>query len=492
MIQSPVGASIAHQKGRGCVATLVFALAWSAFAFGAVYPWAYGTLIPLLLVAGGLGLTARSEQAAYLPSRPLCYALVAILGVGLLQLVPVPSGLLRWLSPETDNALASLRISYAAGLDTFHSLSIDPGGTLVGLALFGTLAILLVGLVRMFSITGVSAVADGVIIIGVTLALVGIVQHPLYNGRIYGLWRPLTAVVSPFGPFINRNHFAGWMLMALPVCLGSLFAAFPGAGSRHPKTVREWIVWLGSDAGNRVFVTGLAAATMGLSLVMTMSRSGITAFVLSLAVSGWFFARGVNGTMRKSLVAVGLALLMALAIGWTGTNVVAARFAKLDAGEFALRQDAWVDAAQIARAFPLTGTGLNTYGSATLLYQTADPTHHYAEAHNDYLQLAAEGGIALLVPLFLAAGLFIREAALRVGDTSDRAGWWIRRGAVTGLLAIAAQEMVDFSLQMPANAALFTVLCAMAIHRAPTVVGALRERATRAERLSRNRRAVFA
>src|SRR5258705_216504 len=81
-------------------------------------------------------------------------------------------------------------------------------GTLVGLALFVALAILLVGLVRMFSMTGVSAVADGIVIIGMTLALVGIIQHPLYNGKISGLWRPITAEVSPFGPFINRNHFA--------------------------------------------------------------------------------------------------------------------------------------------------------------------------------------------------------------------------------------------------------------------------------------------
>jgi hypothetical protein len=356
-----------------------------------------------------------------------------------------------------------------------HPISIDPAGTLVSLALFVALAIMLIGLARMFSVTGVSTVADGIIVIGVTLALVGIIQHPIYNGKIYGLWTPTSAEVSPFGPFINRNHFAGWMLMALPICLGSLFAALADPAHRHGKTLREWIVWLGSESGNRVFVTGVAAATMGLSLVMTMSRSGITAFVLSVGLSGWIFARGVVGPIRKSLVVVGPAVLIAIAVGWTGTDVVTARFAKLDAGEFALRQRAWVDATHIARAFPLTGTGLNTYGTATLLYQTADPTHHYAEAHNDYLQLAAEGGILLIVPILFATVAFIREAARRARDTSDLAGWWIRRGALTGLLAIAAQEMVDFSLQMPANAALFAVLCAMAIHRAPHVTSGVRE-----------------
>jgi len=475
------------------IATLVFALAWSAFAFGAVYPWAYGTLLPVLLAAGVLGFLARSDHSAHVPARSLRWALIAIVAAAMLQLVPLPTGVLRAISPETDSALRALRLPYAAGLDAFHPLSIHPTGTLVGLALFTSMAVLLIGLARMFSIAGVSAVADGIIVIGVSLALVGIVQKPIFNGKIYGIWQPTSAEVNPFGPFINRNHFAGWMLMALPICLASVLAAVGAGGHHHRRTPREWIVWLGSESGHRVFVTGLAAATMGLSLVMTMSRSGITAFALSLVVSGWLFTRGLAGRTRKLLVVGGLVVLMALAIGWTGTTVVAARFAALTSHEFALRQRAWVDATQIARAFPLTGTGLNTYGTATLLYQTADPTHHYAEAHNDYLQLAAEGGILLLVPILFAAALFIREAMRHAADMTDPVGWWIRRGAFTGLLAIAAQETVDFSLQMPANAALFTVLCAMAIHRAPRFAASRRENTPHAaDRRGRNVRTVFA
>jgi hypothetical protein len=188
-----------------------------------------------------------------------------------------------------------------------------------------------------------------------------------------------------------------------------------------------------------------------------------------------------------------MVLLMALAIGWTGTNVVAARFGKLDAEEFALRQGAWVDAAKYRR-------GRSRWRAPASIptarrrcsIKPADPTHHYAEAHNDYLQLGAEGGLLLALPILLAVVLFLREAAQRVADASDPAGWWIRRGALTGLLAIAAQEMVDFSLQMPANAALFTVLCAIAIHRAPTIAGAVRQRVPHTDRRSRDVRAVFA
>lgn len=53
----------------------------------------------------------------------------------------------------------------------------------------------------------------------------------------------------------------------------------------------------------------------------------------------------------------------------------------------------------------------------------------------------------------------------------DGSGYWIRVGAVTGLAAIAVQSMADFSLQMPGNAALFAVLCGIALHQAGRVKG---------------------
>jgi O-antigen ligase len=111
------------------------------------------------------------------------------------------------------------------------------------------------------------------------------------------------------------------------------------------------------------------------------------------------------------------------------------------------------------------GAGLNTYGTTTLFYQTIDPTQHYAEAHNDYLQLLAEGGVLVTVPLaflLVAVGSMIWRRFRSGAD--DPLTSWIRLGAVTGIVAIALQEMVDFSLQMPGNAALFTVLAAIAAH----------------------------
>jgi O-antigen ligase len=205
---------------------------------------------------------------------------------------------------------------------------------------------------------------------------------------------------------------------------------------------------------------------MSLSLVMTMSRSGMTALALAILVTGCFIVRGGGSRTRRATAWAYLILLVAVTVAWAGTDAIAARFAQTDWSEFNTRRGAWTDAWNIARAFPVAGTGLNTYGTATLVYQQHDLAQHYAQAHSDYLQLAAEGGLMLVLPAFAALVFFIRDVVRRFGeDDPGSTAWWLRSGAVTALLAVALQEAVDFSLQMPGNAALFAVVCALALHQ---------------------------
>jgi O-antigen ligase len=110
---------------------------------------------------------------------------------------------------------------------------------------------------------------------------------------------------------------------------------------------------------------------------------------------------------------------------------------------------------------------VNTYGTATVLYQQHDRTRRYTEAHNDYLQLAAEGGLLLTVPAAICVIAFAVAVRRRFADETSAMSYWLRVGAVTGIASIALQETVEFSLQMPGNAALFAVLCGIALHRAP-------------------------
>ena len=95
----------------------------------------------------------------------------------------------------------------------------------------------------------------------------------------------------------------------------------------------------------------------------------------------------------------------------------------------------------------------------------------FAQAHNDYLQLVAEGGLLLATPALICLVLFVRDLRNAMRDQRGSTEWWLRAGAVTSLVAIAIQESVEFSLQMPGNAALFAVVCAIGLQRAPVSRG---------------------
>jgi O-antigen ligase len=390
--------------------------------------------------------------------------LTALAGAIGLQLVPLPSAAVAAISPHALDLLRDLNPAVAAGVVTRHPLSVWPRDSVVALALYVSLALLLVGSARLFALTGVRRFVEALTIFGVLLALIGIVQKPLYSDSIYGIWT-LERGRTPFGPFVNRNHFAGWMVMALPLTLALLSAGIDKGMRRLKPGWRYKVLWFSSPEASQLVLIAAAAVVMALSLMMTMSRSGITAFVLSLLMSGWFITQALDTRSRRMTAAACLMLLTIVVVAWTGPEAIVSRFSSGDWGEFNNRRGAWADAWSVARDFPLAGTGLNTYWAAALFYQRHELAFFFAQAHNDYLQLAAEGGLLLVVPALVCLAVFVRDVRREMRAQRGSTAWWLRAGAVTSLVAIAFQESVEFSLQMPGNAVLFAVVCAIACHR---------------------------
>ncbi|HZM97019.1 MAG TPA: O-antigen ligase family protein [Vicinamibacterales bacterium] len=439
-------------------------VAWGALSFGAVYPWAYWPLAVVCLVCGIYALCRRSDLPR-LPSSAAAVCLASVAAATVVQLLPLPLPLLAVLSPHAGNLLAELDIPFAARAVEHHALSIAPAATMTALALYAALATVMLGIARTVSATGPRRIAAVISGIGILLALIGIVQQPLYDGRIYGFWTPLMKG-SPFGPFVNKNHFAGWMLMALPVTFGLLCANVARAMPRVGSSWRNRVLWLSSPEASHVLILGAAAVVMALSLMLTMSRSGIVAFVASVSMTSWWATRRLPVESGRLVVVGYLVCLVLFVVGWVGVDTVVARFESANPATINERLPIWQDTWQIIRDFWLTGSGLNTYGVATLFYQTSVPGFHLREAHNDYLQVAAEGGLLLGMPILCTIATLARDVRRQFADSSG-SSYWIRLGAVTGLIAIALQSIVEFSLQMPGNAALAAVLLGIALHRDP-------------------------
>ena len=55
-------------------------------------------------------------------------------------------------------------------------------------------------------------------IFGFLVADFGILQHLTFNGKLYW-FREMHYGGIPFGPYVNRNHFAGFAELFIPVAL---------------------------------------------------------------------------------------------------------------------------------------------------------------------------------------------------------------------------------------------------------------------------------
>lgn len=445
-------------------------LAWGAFAFGAVYPWAYWPLAILGAASGVAGLITPGGMPFSPDGRRMLVALGLIPVAVIVQLVPWPTGILGAISPRGLEIVEQLDVRVAWRLVDAHGLSLAPGATIRALALYVSFGLLMLGLARSFSQAGVRRFIWIVSCLGTALALTAIIQKPLYSGAIYGFWTPVTSG-HPFGPFVNRNHFAGWMLMGIPLALGYFCAIISERSASGRRTFRDHVIWLSSREASQAIQAGFAVFIMGLSLALTLSRSAMLSMAAALIVCGYAGVRRQHGAFGRSIIVGSLALSAGVIVFWAGTDAVAARFAAADTVALGGRIPVWRGGLQMLHDFWLTGSGLNTYGVATLFYPTVIPGRHLGAAHNEYLQLAVEGGLLLGVPIVLAAAAFAL-AVRRQFAASQGPSYWIRLGAVAGIVAIAVQSLVEFSLQIPGNAALFATLCGLALHRRSRPVGA--------------------
>ena len=447
---------------------ILAAVAWGAATFGAVYAWG---AVPLFWASAAIGLLGLAAPGARRPGRiewPLAAGLALVAAAVTVQLVPIDAATLARVSPATHSVLDRYVVGYP-DVVAAHPLSIRPAATRYGLAAFASFALLLLGTARGLGRRSARTLASGLVVLGFLLALVGIVQsglsgRGLASTRIYGLVP--TSDASPFGPFLNRNHFAGWMLMALPVGLG-LFIGMVARGMRGVgRSLRERVLWFSSPEANRVVLVGLAVLVMGVSLVLTFSRSGIGGFAIALALAAFFVVRRQARGSRRTVVLSYVAVLLLLSLAWAGLDAIVARFADLQGTGLNGRLGVWGDAWRVVRAFPWTGTGLNTFSEAMEVYQTFEMTTHTMEAHNDYLQLLADGGVLVTLPALVA--IFLLGRAIRRSfreGVDDAASYWLRVGATTGLVAIALQETVEFSLRLPGHGVLLAALIGIALHR---------------------------
>jgi O-antigen ligase len=402
--------------------------------------------VPLLVGCAVAGLAAwrraRPAPAAPLPGRVLLAGLHVLV---LVQLVPLPPAVLRAVSPGSYAFYDTQLLT--PPLAAWRPISVSPPDTLRGLAFLAAFSLLALAVHR--------EVAEGpwrrrllltVVATGAAITVVAFLQAVSPEPRkIYGLWRPRWDW-AVFGPYVNRNHFAGYLVMAAPLAIGFALEALSRLRAAWGRRRRGFLL-LGEPEGNAAVRASAAVMVIVAGLLASESRGGVSAFALAALLLPL-------AARRRRRTALGVGLLVGLGVLWIGVGGVLSAFATR--GIQASRLDLWRDMLPMAKRFPVFGAGWNAFATAYPWYQTVWKTEWIGEAHNDYLQALLDGGV---VGAVLVAGLL---AVVFRGALARAARSPLDLGLFGALLGFALHETVDFNGQIPANAATWIALAALA------------------------------
>jgi O-antigen ligase len=434
-------------------------------------PWPFGSAHPLL--ARGIAIVALlvSLTALAFPSRHFGLPrrlLVLFLGLwllGVVQLIPLPQALHRLLAPGSATVWYPADPVAAAVLGGgTHPLSLDPQATARWLAFAsGLVAITLLSApgLRRRRVALVAAVA--IVAGAVVVAVYGVVARLAFGNKLYGVLAVPT--VAPFGPFVSKNHFAGYVEMAACLAIG-LASGLADEARRGP----EPLSWLEGRRGSRAVFAWGAAAVLVLAVPVSLSRGGVVSLAAGLAAFAALRARMHRSQQkRRARLILPLAGLAAAAIGVAlvlpseaTDRVQTLADASTDlSGSY--RIGLWKDSLRLAAANPLFGSGLGAYQDAIPRFKSDAAKLRIEHAENDYLELLVEGGltgVVLLGLLAFGASALLRE---RLRDEPHRLTRALRAGALAGVVALLVHSAFDFNLRIPSNALLFAVLAALAL-----------------------------
>jgi O-antigen ligase len=390
-------------------------LLFGPLAFGAVEPWSI-----FIMQAGAASLfalwalTQVASGELHIASNPLFPPMLAFAALVLLQ--------------------------FATGRTAYRSATFSSALLYCTYGMFCFLAVQ--SLRRTRQIKTLAAAFTGY---GIALALLALFQSIASNGKLYWLRTPRFGGWI-YGPYVNHNHYAGLMEMLVPIPLVISFS----------RQVR----------GPRKAIAALAAAVMASTIFLSGSRGGMLAFAVQMAVLTAVLIRRRQTATTALLIGAFLAIAFGL-LAWLGGGELAERIASVQSAartelSGGMRLSIDRDALRMFTHKPVLGWGLSTFPEVYPQFRSFYTNLSVDAAHNDYLQLLVEMGglgfVAMLWFLLLLYRCSIRK--LKVGPHEINSS--LSLAALLGVTGVLVHSFVDFNLQIPANAALFYVLCVIA------------------------------
>jgi len=280
---------------------------------------------------------------------------------------------------------------------------------------------------------------------GAAVAALAILQGIAPNGKLLWIWTSAQGGWI-YGSYVNHNHYAGLMELLAPFPIVLVVSRF-------------------TDGNRRLIVAGIAALMAG-SIFLSGSRGGMLGFCVEMIVLAVLLLRSRHGHWKNALMLGAVLLVVTGFLVWLGGNDLTQRLVSIHAearqeitGGMRMAIDR--DGLHMFLKRPILGWGLGTFPVVYPQFRSFYTTFFVNQAHNDYLQLLVETGVAgFLIALWFLA-LIVRQAASKMKNWTDTASGSLTVAALLGCVGILVHSALDFNLQIPANAAIFYVLCAI-------------------------------
>jgi len=280
---------------------------------------------------------------------------------------------------------------------------------------------------------------------GCAVACFSLLQGVAPNGKLYWLREPRLGGWI-YGPYVNHNHYAGLMEMLVPI---PLVLSLTRMAHRKER-----------------LIAAAAAAVMAGTIFLSGSRGGMLALLVELMVLAIILVRQQKGPRLAVATGAFLTIMIALSV-WLGGAELAKRIFSISTearSEISggVRWNIDRDAFKMFLQRPVTGWGLGTFPVVYPQFRSFYTNFFVNQAHDDYIQLLVETGLlGFAIMVWFVIALY-RQAWRKIGNwTSDVSGA-VALACLLGVTGILIHSAVDFNLQIPANAALFYVLCTIA------------------------------